>query len=334
MPAQHEENLIAAIEETLKGLPDAPPEAVATDYLDALRGILHSFEASGADTAEISADMRGALGAKDIPGYVGLACELGTANHFRTLSPGQFKYRVSNSSGGHGNGMPRSFDFSAAVDGFTFNVEVKAFSRKSGGGNQHPIKVFLPKAEMEALRAEMEKVGSGFSANCVPAIGRFLTDANRQLQRPENGLAAVVLCCDGFDEYADALECLAGEHGLLGKDRKSVGDPILPTPEELPNIDAVVVCLAGLHHYGLMAPERYGAAFGGDRVIATGRIPWHYAQSLPVAVFLRSSPQGSLGETFAKAFSLNNATFSELWSECDGGIQSVSFAMFKRALEV
>jgi hypothetical protein len=212
MPGQHEEKLIATITETLEGVPAAPPATVLTDYLKALRGILHGLETSGADTTEISAEMCGVLGAKDIPGYVGLACELGTANHFRTLYPEQFKYRVPNPSSGHGNGMPKSFDFSAAVDGFTFNVEVKSFSRKSGGGNGHPFKIFLPKAEMKALRVELEKAGSGSSPNCVPAIGRFLADANVQLRRPDNGLAVVVLCCDGFEEYADAMVSTAFEN--------------------------------------------------------------------------------------------------------------------------
>lgn len=333
MPVQHEEKLIATITETLEGVPTVPPAAVVTDYLDALRGILHGFEASGESAAEVSAEMCGVLRVNDIPGYVGLACELGTANHFRTLFPDQFKYRVLNSSSGHGNGMPNSFDFSFSVDGFTFNVEVKAFSRKSGGGNQHPIKVFLPKTEMKALHKEMEKAGSGFSPNCVPAIGRFLADANVQLRRPENGLAVVILCCDGFDEYADAMECLAGQHGVLSKDRKSIGDSMQPTPEELPNIDAVVVSIAGLHHYGLVAPDRYGAAFGDDFVIANGKSPWLYAQSLPVAVFLSLPPRGRLEETFARAFNLHNATFSELLRERGGDLQSASFAMFKRALK-
>ncbi|AXA91723.1 hypothetical protein [Massilia sp. YMA4] len=332
MSIEYEEKLIATITEALKAIPAAPPVAVVADYLGALRSILHSFRASGIDTAKISAEMCGALGAKDIAGYVGLACELGAANHFRTLVPAQFKYRVHNASSDHDNGIPKSFDFSATVDGFTFNVEVKTFSRINGGGNQHPVKVFLPKAEMKALYAEMRTAGSGFSPNCTPAIGRFLADANVQLRRPENGLAVIVLCCDGFDEYADAMECLAGQHGLLSNNRKPVGDPMQPTPQELPNIDAVVVCVAGLHHYGLMDPDRYGAAFGNDLVLASGKSSWQFAQSLPVAVFLRSPPQRELEETFGKAFNLHNAMFSELLREHGGDIQSASFAMFNRAL--
>jgi hypothetical protein len=128
------------------------------------------------------------------------------------------------------------------------------------------------------------------------------------------------------------MECLAGRHGVLSKDRKPVGDPMQPTPEELPNIDAVVVSIAGLNHYGLMAPDRYRAAFGDDLIIPSGGSPWHYAQSLPVAVFLRFPPQGSLQETFTRAFNLHNATFSELLKESGGDLQSASFAMFNRAL--
>lgn len=334
MDNQPIERVILALKAILE-TSDAPDAPHITQYVDELRDILQGFESSGVSTAEICAEICGTLKAQEITGYIGLACELSAANHFRTNYPTHFKYRVINPSQTPNQGTPKSFDFSAVFDGFSFNVEVKTFSRKKGNDNPWPIKVFLPKDQMKGLYTEMQKVGLGFSSNCAPAIGRFLTDANSQLLRPENGLAVVILCCNDFDEYADAMECLIGQHGIVTKQTAADTSQIIPSPEELPNIDAIVVCVAGLSHYGIIDERKYCTAFrNDDLVVSNGKDVWNYAYALPVGIPLRDGLRSEdLANAFMRAFHSHHLALSELWEKSNGDLQTALFALFNNALK-
>jgi len=300
---------------------------ICEQYLLGLVAILSDLRANGFGTAELEQRIITALRNKDSGGYVNHACELAATGYFLQSFPDGFRYQVDSSVPVFGIGPAKNFDFSFVADERTFNVEVKAFAVKECPSDEYPPpKAFLTKADREALYG----LGMRFSKNCAPAIARFLTDANTQLVQPEKGLSVVLLCCNDLDEYTDALTCFIGPHGICGQTEK---EGLVPAPADLPNIDAVVICLLGFNHLAVVDPARFKQFYKDESVgIADGADAWDYVNAFPVGIYLRpgTQPIDPL-DTFMKAFHSYNLNIFELMQQNGGDIQCAVFELFNRA---
>lgn len=319
-----------AIPETLNSLLRAYAQAqdplIVDQYAEHLCALLATLNSRGFDAASLQHRLTDALRKKDSQTYVTLACELAAAGHFLKLFPGGFRYQVPSAEPEAGAGMPKNFDFSFVVGDFSFNVEVKAVAPKAADRQGPPVKVFLPSAEREALYAE----GARFSSNCAPAIARFLKDANAQLTRPSPGLSVMLLCCNDLDEYADALTCFIGTHGICNQTEQA---SLVPPPSELPNIDAVVICQLGFSQSAVLDLGKFKSFFGDDAVnITHGADAWDYARTLPVGLFLRRErPSSLLQVTFQETFGSRHFEIGALIEKNGGDIQQAVFSFFNRS---
>ena len=300
---------------------------ICEQYLLRLVSILSDLRANGFGTAELEQRINTALRNKDSGGYINHACELAAAGYFLQRFPDGFRYQVDSSVAAIGTGPAKNFDFSFVADERTFNVEVKAFAVKERlSGKCPPPKAFLTKADREALYG----LGMRFSKNCAPAIARFLKDANTQLVQPEKGLSVVLLCCNDLDEYTDALTCFIGPHGICWQTEQ---EGLVPAPADLPNIDAVVICLLGFNHLAVVNPARFKLFYNDESAgIADGADAWNYVYAYPVGIYLRpgTQPIDPL-DTFIKAFHSYNLNISELMQQNGGDIQCAVFKLFNRA---
>ncbi len=296
---------------------------IVDQYASSLRTLLGAFESKGFDAADLQKRLTSALRDKDTGGYINLACELAAASHFLKHFPDGFRYQVPSTEPESGEGMSKNFDFAFVVNDFSFNVEVKAFAPKPTDRQGPPIKVFLPSDQ----RRELYKQGARFSSNCAPAIARFLNDANAQLTSPSNGLSVMLLCCNDLDEFADALTCFVGQHGIYYQTEQ---DELVPAPSQLPNIDAVVICQLGFNQSAVLDPIKFKSFYGNDSVkIAHGAAGWDYTSALPIGLFLRKKlPPYNLQCEFQQAFQSLNAQMSKRQQQNGGDIQQALFSLF------
>ena len=302
---------------------------IVSQYVERLEGLLVRLKSRGVDVNDLRSKLVTALRDKNRGGFVNLACELGAADYFLTEYPDKFCYQVSSNAPSAGEGTRKSFDLSFEARGITFNVEVKAFAPKAASVNGPPVKAFLRPSDTKALYEQ----GGRFSKNCAPAIARFLSDANSQLTKPARGISVMLLCCNDLDEQADALTCFIGKHGICGQTETQ---GIVPAPAELPNIDAVVICHLGLLHAGVLDPERFTVALGGDDArLVDGSNAWDYLRSFPVAFPLqmdRVPPdmQGTFGEVFR---SVHAGVLQHLQKDMDD-VQAALFSAFNEVMLV
>lgn len=302
---------------------------IVSQYVERLEELLVRLKSRGVDVNDLRSKLVTALQDKNRGGFVNLACELSVADYFLTEYPEQFCYQVSSNAPSAGVGTRKSFDLSFEAHGITFNVEVKAIMPKAASVNGPPVKAFLRPSETKALYEQ----GVRFSKNCAPAIGRFLSDANSQLTKPARGISVMLLCCNDLDEQADALTCFIGKHGICGQTEIQ---GIVPAPAELPNIDAVVICHLGLLHAGVLDPERFTVALGGDDArLVDGSNAWDYLRSFPVAFPLqwnRVPPdmQGTFGEAFR---SVHAGVYKHLQKDMDD-VQAALFSAFNEVMSV
>lgn len=321
-----------AEEQQLKSLvsdyADVPVESVIVgQYVERLEQLIKRLKCSGVNVCDLRTKLVTSLREKETGGYANLACELGAADHFLTSYPDGFCYQVLSNAPSAGEGTRKSFDFSFVTRGITFNVEVKAFAPNSDTRNGPPVKSFLRPSDTRALYNQ----GARFSKNCAPAIGRFLVDANSQLTRPASGISVLLLCCNDLDEQADAFTCFVGPHGIC---RQTQAQGVVPAPAQLPNIDAVVICHLGFLQSGVLDPERYSAAFGGNDVRPSdGSSLWDYSRSFPVAFPLQTGRvppdmQVPFGEAF---LSMHASVYEHMQkNRCDA--QAALFAVFNEVV--
>lgn len=297
---------------------------VVDQYVKRLEKVLERLSSKGVNADNLRSKLVTALQKKNTGGFVNLACELSAADHFLTSYSDGFCYQVPSNAPKAGKGMRKSFDFSFKVQDITFNVEVKALSPNRDSSNGSQVKSFLRPSETQ----ELYDKGLRFSKNCAPAIGRHLLDANDQLIRPAHGINVMLLCCNDLDEQADALTCFIGEHGICSQ-TKTQG--IVPAPAELKNIDAVVICCLGLLHGGVLYPECFTAALGGNNARLTdGSNAWDYSRSFPIAFPLQKDRVPSNMQTlFGKMFGSVHAGVFEHMKKNGGDIQAALFSTFK-----
>lgn len=300
---------------------------IVDQYVEKLCALFSALREKGFDADDLRARMTEALRSKETGGYSNLACELAAAGHFLEHFPEGFRYQVPSGPPAAGVGTAKNFDFSFMVDNFSFNVEVKAFTPKAPGRQRPPQKQFLPPQVAQALY----DVGHRFSSNCAPAIGRFLTDANTQLTRPSDGLSVMLLCCNDLDEFADALTCFVGPHGICYQAEQQ---GLVPAPSQLPNIDAVVICQLGFNQSAILDPGKFENFYGEDGIsISDGAEAWNYARALPIALFLRGErPSLALQVEFEKAFQSRHADISNLMAMKGIDAQAALFHLFNMDL--
>ena len=327
-PNSSEKN-IDSIRSLLIDYAQSQERKVVEQYCAKLDSILTDLRSAGFCTRELENHLIAALKDKKNGNYINRACELSAAGYFMTNFPTGFKYQVENmdSAPSRGDGSPKDFDFSFVADEYVFNVEVKTFALKPLNNETPPIKSFLPPSQTKAMYNQ----GMRVSQNCAPAIGRFLKDANTQLVRPDGGLSVVLLCCNDLDEYADALTCFVSPHGIC---HKTANGELVPSPTDLPNIDAVVICNLGFNHSAVVDLKRYRDFFRDENEnIPDGAAPWNYALALPVGFCLRQESRAeSLLKAFMTAFRSHSFSISNLMDKNGGDVQQAVFDLFNSAI--
>jgi hypothetical protein len=307
---------------------DSQKSEVVEQYFEKFMSILADLRGRGYSTSELEQRFVAALCNKEEGGYINHACELATVGYFLKNFPEGFRYQVESKAPAipSGVGLAKSFDFSFVADGYMFNVEVKAFTPRPIDNDAPPIKVFLQRGTVKDLYAQ----GMRFSSNRAPAIGRFLEDANTQLVRPDSGLSVILLCCNDLDEYADALTCFVGPQGICNMTAR---DGLVPSPADLPNVDAVVICNLGFNHNAVVDHKRMRLFYHDQSVnIANGAAAWNYAMALPAGFFLRQEVrQESLLKAFMTAFRSYNLHISNLMEQNGMDIQEAVFSLFNTA---
>jgi hypothetical protein len=244
-------------------------------------------------------------------------------SYFLKQFPDGFRFQVPSAEPVAGRGTAKNFDFAFTASGFSFHVEVKAFAPKAMDRQGPPIKVFLPPDQSE----ELYEQGARFSSNCAPGIARFLKAANDQLTSPSNGLSLMLLCCNDLDEFADALTCFIGLHGICHQTEQR---GLIPAPSQLPNVDAVVICQLGFNQSAALDPLKFKSFYGDDSIkIAQGADAWDYTSALPIGFFLRNErPSYDLQVVFGDAFRSNHQNISALMQQNGGDVQQALFSLF------
>ena len=295
-------------------------------YVDSLHALLETLESNGFDAVGLRKRLTSSLREKNTGGYVNLACELAAVGYFLKQFPDGFRYQVPSAEPAAGGGMAKNFDFAFIASGFSFHVEVKAFAPKAMDRQGPPIKVFLPPERSKELYGQ----GVRFSSNCAPGIARFLKDANDQLTSPSDGLSVMLLCCNDLDEFADALTCFIGPHGICHQTEQR---GLIPSPSQLPNVDAVVICQLGFNQSAALDPLKFKSFYGDDSIeIAHGADAWDYTFALPIGFFLRKElPSHELQVAFGDAFRSNHQNVHALMQQNGGDVQQALFSLFNKS---
>lgn len=271
------------LEEKIKKASSADRKTVR-EYTERLKFILCEFSSAGFDVKEIEKNLAKPGGNR----YIQEASELSAAYYFMKTYPDNFDYQVPSHISRTRNEADKrkNFDFSFSFNGFTFNVDVKNFSRRKENESSLPVKVFLKNSDQKTLYSSIFKQeGLGFSPNRLPAVGRFLKKANDQLTRPENGLSVVLISCNDLDELTDVVECFVNRN--CGIYFKQESDSIAPAPKDLGNIDAVVICNLAFEHQAIFDSSIMVDFYGvEDFFMPDGSSVWSYKRTIPVLPIL------------------------------------------------
>lgn len=305
--------------------PRPASKAFVQNYVN---GMFRALEAIHSNPDDVRAELKKVCDFlnRDKPfDYVNYACELALASGFKTDHPERFSYQVPTPFAETATGRQRSFDFRFYVKDAQYNIEVKNFSRDwKRKDTQLPIKLFLPPEQANALFA----AGLRPEGTSRGALHDLLMKANDQLFRPENGLSVVFVCCNDVDEYADAMECLVGPHGLA-TDTDGFG--------ELPNIDGIVLCMLGLFHHAALDASSIQRVLQDDSVtLADDFDTWRYESGIPVGIFpvQKVSVRSEVAaEDFVRLFQLTNGALDKFRKEHPGDLQAAVFALFNESIK-
>lgn len=302
-------------------------------YVTGLLSILNKLELSGFNLQKQKKAIIGSLKAKikDLTSYVNLACEISAIYYFQRRFPKGFQYQVNNHESIAAGQVPKNFDFSFISNNYNFNVEVKALSKRTDS-ELKSFKSFLPKAETHKLY----EAGIRFASNCRPAIERILADANTQLLRPNKGLSVVLLCCNDLDVYADAMECIAGDHGLI-RSSANLHNPnassqeVVSSIKDVKNIDAIVVCKLSFGHLAITDTHVVKSFYHDDLItLSNGSELWQYERiAFPAGILLnREGISEDLILTFKKSFLSYSDLIALRNKENGGDLQAAIFKTF------
>ena len=298
-------------------LPAKHIENYSSGLLLALRSILKEADPNPA-IREVCDHLRGR---RDFA-YVNQACEFTLAYHFVRSHPAHFTYQVDTLTLGSPPARSRrSFDFRFRSEITSFNVEVKCFARDhQPSADSLPVKTFFPQEQNHALY----DAGLRSEGTCRKTLLSFLDKANVQLPARESGMNVVAVCCNDVEEYADALECLAGNFGIVRDDDVLV---------RYPNIDAVVLTLTGLPHLSAIDPDALSRILQQEGALPPEEFEfWDYAQTLPLGVFLSKDRGGDIKDDFKQVFRLQNDRLAIYRASAPGDLQGAVFALFNATL--
>lgn len=331
------EYLSNALFSKLKEFSNPPVDNILRQYADEFAKVLGLLYPSGQCDDKQTNELIVNLDEERMADYVSLATELTVAAHFAGKFPDRFRFHVVNEETRSKSGTPKNFDFAFSANEIEFSVEVKTFAGQRYA-TDNPVKLFLPVAQTKALYEQ----GARFSRNSAAALGKFLRDANSQLVRPSSGMSVLVLCCRDPDEYADALELLIGNNGIVktsytGAEHKDI-DPSnkVPIVSDLPNVDAIVVCNVGLLHHVVTDTESLKFLLkSGDETISDGGFAWQYEPGLPIGFPLRPGDKNNfLLEAFGVAFGSHHVEMGDALLRNGGDIQAALFEMFNKRINL
>jgi hypothetical protein len=309
------------------------PDVVQGEILDqycALLATAIEYQKSPNKTSQKIADgLAGLLRAGNIENVLSQISELGAAEYFRATYPEGFKNHVPN-PGSSSTGPDKNFDFTFQAEGIRFNVEVKAFSKPFDASEEGGAKYFLP----ELVKQPLYDSGVEMTATLAPAIGRFLRDANSQLLRRDDEMNVVLLCCNDPDEYADVMESLHGPYGLIraskiAGDSSHLPNSVVPNLSLMTNIDAVVICLTGFLHSGIVNTLRFSRAYKLVGLsLSDPEHAWDFRFSFPCGFWLHRPPTEPHREiTFHKVFNSHLKLLLDYYKQHNKDWQAAVFSL-------
>jgi hypothetical protein len=264
--------------------------------------------------------------------FLSYVSELSAAFYFQRAYPAGFHNHVS--PHGTGGDPAKNFDFSFQTDGVRFNVEVKATSKPFDQNSKGGIKYFLP----ESVKQGLYDAGAEITPNLAPTVGRFLMEANDQLFRRDDDLNVALICCNDPDEYADIIESLFGRFGIFNMSRvagvcQTLPNSIIKNIALLENIDAVVVCLSGFLHAGIVNTQRFSKAYRTEGCsLADPSFPWDIRKAFPSVFWLHTPPAEANRElALQKAFNSVTGILLDYYNQCRNWQKSV-FALINRTM--
>ncbi|WP_339648577.1 hypothetical protein [Halopseudomonas pelagia] len=313
----------------LQERPDVVRREILDQYCAILAAAIDNQPRLMATTQEIADGLADKLRKGEIEGFLSQISELSAAEYFRATHPAEFANHVPN-PGSSSTGPDKNFDFTFQAEGVRFNVEVKAFSKAFDPNDKGGTKYFLP----EPIKQSLYKAGAKMSPTLAPTTGRFLQDANDQLPRRSDDMNVVLLCCNDPDEYADVMDSLFGPYGLLGAygvvgGNATQPNSIIPNFSLMTNIDAVVVCLTGFLHSGIVNTLRFSRAYKLDGCsLSDPELAWDFRYTFPCGFWLHRPPAERWREiALHKVFNSHLGLLIDYHKRHDGDWQSAVFAL-------
>ncbi|UST56476.1 hypothetical protein NF672_13480 [Pseudomonas moraviensis] len=316
----------------LEERPDVAPPEILDQYCVLLAKAIEHQSPSNKPSQKMADGLAGLVRAGKIEEFLSQVSELGAAEYFRATYPDGFENHVSNPESSN-TGPDKNFDFSFETEGIRFNAEVKAFSKTLSANDHGGAKFFLP----EPVKRQLYKSGVKMASTLAPNIGRFLQDANSQLLRRGDDINVVLLCCNDPDEYADVMESLFGRYGMIGSSRTAgndtmLPDSVIPNLSLLINIDAVVVCMAGFLHSGIVNTLRLTRAYNeNDLSLSSADHPWDFRYSFPCGFWLhRAPPDKERQIAFQKAFNSHLKLLLDYYNQHKKNWQAAVFSLINQ----
>ena len=314
-------------------LSDLEQDPILSSYVKKFDLMIGEFESNYIQVADIKENLIKNIGTDS---YVSHACEFSLLYYFFKKFPEGFKFHVDSnvSKTGNVNDKARNYDIHFLNDGYSFHVEVKTFKFSDNEGKL-PVKIFLPKDQMESLYEQ----GLRPARNLMPKISKALKDANGQLPEYQDknvkNINIAIICVNDLDEYADALTCLIhSEIGILSP--KNKGNKIVATKEELDKIDAIILCNLGYEHNVIFDRNKLINFYRTENVEIDGSEIWDYYRSVPVLpMHFWVSDEAKLDEE--KCYKIQHILFSHTgyyikYYKNDANIQEALFELFNDIL--
>lgn len=318
----------------LQERPDVVQGEVLNQYCALLATAIEYQKPPNKTSQKIADGLAGLLRADNVEEFLSQISELGAAAYFRATYPENFKNHVPSPSSSS-TGPDKNFDFTFRAGGIRFNVEVKAFSKTFCASDEGGAKYFLP----ELVKQPLYDAGVAMTPTLAPTIGRFLRDANGQLLRSDDDMNVVLLCCNDPDEYADVMESLHGPYGLIRASRTAGDSPLLPNSvipnlSLMTNIDAVVVCLTGFLHSGIVNTLRFSRAYKLDGLsLSNPEHAWDFRFSFPCGFWLHRPPTEPQREiTFHKVFNSHLKSLLAHYKQHNQDWQAAVFSLINHEL--
>lgn len=318
----------------LQERPDVVQGEILDQYCARLAAAIDTQKAPGKTLQEMADGLAELVLKDEMEPFLSQVSELGAAAYFKTAYPVGFDNHIPN-PGSSSTGPVKNFDFRFQAEGIRFNVEVKAFSKAFDPDREGGVKYFLP----EHVKQPLHEAGTEMTSTLATTIGRFLSKADSQLFRRGDDMNVVLLCCNDPDEYADVMESLHGPFGLISASRAAgdsptLPDSVIPNLSLMTNIDAVVVCLSGFLHAGIVNKVRFSRAYKlDDCSLDKPERAWDFRYTFPVGFWLHRPPtEQQREEGFHKAFNSHLWLLLDFRNHHNGDWQAAVFSLINNKI--